>query len=59
MLAFFVCTAGKEVTDRTREQHQAGQYLEGYITDLIGSILVEEAMDLIHKRLTVNVKRSG
>lgn len=59
MLAFFVCTAGKEVSDRTREQNLEGQYLEGYITDLIGSILVEEAMDIIHNRLKADVTESG
>jgi hypothetical protein len=59
MMAFFVCTAGNEVSDRTRELNQAGQFLEGYITDLIGSILVEEAMDIIHNRLKADVTESG
>jgi hypothetical protein len=59
MMAFFVCTAGNEVSDRTRELNQAGQYLEGYITDLIGSILVEKAMDIIHNMLRADVKESG
>ncbi len=47
-LAFFICTAGEEITLRSREQMRTGDMLEGYVSDITGSLLVEGAMDLLH-----------
>ena len=59
MLAFFACTAGGEITDRSQKYMSAGDYLEGYVADLTGSLLVEAAMDLVQKRLTDKMGQSG
>ena len=46
-LAIFVCTAGKGITDRSKELMREGDLLKGYVYDLFGSIVVESAMDII------------
>lgn len=59
MLAFFTCTAGEEVSLRSKKLMNSGDLLEGYIADLIGSILVEEAMDIVHKKLKTEMETQG
>ena len=59
MLAFFACTAGAEITDRSQKYMSAGDYLEGYVADLTGSLLVDAAMDLVQKRLTDEMGQRG
>lgn len=58
-LALFVCTAGEEVTLRSKELMGSGKHLEGYIADLTGSVLVEEAMDIVHGKLKRIVSMAG
>lgn len=58
-LALFLCTAGKNISMRSREYIKTGQHLEGYIADLIGSLLAEKAMDFVHGKLTEEMKRRG
>ncbi|MDR3628420.1 MAG: vitamin B12 dependent-methionine synthase activation domain-containing protein [Ignavibacteriaceae bacterium] len=50
-VAIFVCTAGKGITDRSREFMKEGDLLKGYVYDLFGSIVVESAMDIIQDSL--------
>ena len=50
-LALFVCTAGESFTARSHEYNKEGEYLKGFITDTIGSWVVERAMDLIQEKL--------
>ncbi len=58
-IALFACTAGPEVSRRSHDLIKSGDLLEGYICDIIGSLLVEEAMSLIHNRLIENLKSEG
>lgn len=43
----FVCTAGKEISDVARKSEINGDLLLGYVLDVIGSITVDKAMDMI------------
>jgi hypothetical protein len=58
-LALFQCTAGKKISDYARKHMEAGELMKGYIADVIGSIAVEEAMDLIQKNLENEMNASG
>ncbi|MFP4367525.1 MAG: vitamin B12 dependent-methionine synthase activation domain-containing protein [Bacteroidales bacterium] len=58
-LALFVCTAGEEISRRSGELMGSGNLLEGYVTDMVGSILVEGAMDILHERLRNEMKLKG
>lgn len=57
--AVFVCTAGKEITDKTMEFNQKGDFLEGYLLDVLGSVLVEKAMNKIHEYLRNDMEQKG
>jgi len=59
MLAFFVCTAGQDITDRSKQFMAAGDYLEGYVADLTGSLLAEAAMDYLHNQLVDEMELKG
>jgi hypothetical protein len=50
-LALFVCTAGEEVTLRSRQMMKSGYMVEGYIIDSLGSLLVDAATDIIIQKL--------
>lgn len=52
MMIFFVCTAGESVGKRSKDLMAEGFMLEGYVTDVVGSTLVEKAMDQIHQKIT-------
>ncbi len=43
--AWFLCTAGHALPDRTRRLMEQGELLEGYINDLTGNVVVEAATD--------------
>ena len=58
-IAFYICTAGSGITTRSRELMEQGLFLEGYITDLLGSVIVEEAMNLIHIDLKNRLKNKN
>ena len=45
--ALFICTAGAGIGKKSKELMAAGDLLEGYILDLIGSVTVEAAIDQI------------
>jgi len=49
--AVFVCTAGEEVTERVKELNTKGDLVEAYLVDVIGSVIVEKAMDVIQERM--------
>jgi hypothetical protein len=46
--AFFICTAGEGVGAYSQVLMAKGEFLEGYRYDVIGSLTVENAMNLIH-----------
>lgn len=50
-IAIYLCTAGKDLTDIGSELTSQGDLLEGYIIDTIGSVVVENAMDIIHQQI--------
>jgi hypothetical protein len=50
-LALFVCTAGALFTDLANGYQRAGDYLEAFVADAIGSLTVEKAMDRIQGQL--------
>lgn len=49
--ALFLCTAGALFSDEAHALNAAGDFLEAYIIDAIGSLTVERAMDRIHELL--------
>lgn len=49
--ALFLCTAGALFSDEAHALNGAGDFMEAYIIDAIGSLSVERAMDRIHKAL--------
>lgn len=58
-LAFFACTAGEEVTLRSRQLMKTGYMVEGYIVDSIGSLLVEGAADIVMEKLKNEIDPEG
>ena len=59
LFALYICTAGEEVSRRSKEFMRSGNLLEGYVTDLVGSLLVEKAVGILHKRLANEMKGKG
>ena len=55
--ALFICTAGAGIGEKSKELMVAGDLIEGYILDVIGSVTVEAAIDKLQdnfeKELTV------
>ena len=49
--AIFVCTAGGEISDLITAKTDAGNYIESYIADLIGSVAVEKCAERLRKKL--------
>jgi len=45
--ALFICTAGAGISEKSKELMAAGDLIEGYILDVIGSVTVEAAIDKI------------
>jgi hypothetical protein len=58
-LALFQCTAGKKISDYSRKHMEEGELMKGYIADVIGSVAVEEAIDLIQGKLEKEVNDRG
>lgn len=58
-MALFVCTAGAAIGARADELMRQGDFLEGYILDLIGSEIVEAAMDKIQDTLEQDLALTG
>lgn len=50
-LALFVCTAGKRISEYSKQIASEGDSLLSYIFDVIGSLTVEKAMNKIQKTL--------
>lgn len=58
-VAVFVCTAGEEIGKRSGELMMSGDPLKGYIFDVIGSMVVDAAADLMQDGLAKSVISSG
>jgi len=57
--ALFVCTAGPGVGDWSKELMSGGDLMKGYVVDVIGSEIVEKAMDQIQESLALDMKELG
>ncbi len=57
-VAFFLCTAGP-VGEWSRELMAAGDTLKGYVVDVVGSEIVEFAVDRIHHDLGIRMEGEG
>lgn len=58
-LAVFVCTAGPKIGEWSRQLMAEGDLMNGYIVDVVGSEIVEEAMDRIQATLGEEMKSKG
>lgn len=58
-LALFACTAGPLFTELSSRYQQEGNYLEAFVTDALGSLTVERAMDLIQSQLAEAMAAEG
>jgi hypothetical protein len=59
MLAFYICTAGGEVSARSSRLTGEGNLSQGYVADITGSLLVEGGMDILHERLAAEMAKRG
>lgn len=57
--ALFICTAGAEIAERSRRYMKEGDLLRGYVYDVIGSEVVENAADRIHEALRASIALRG
>jgi cobalamin-dependent methionine synthase I len=58
-VAVFLCTAGEEIGSRSREAMRAGDLLEGYIYDVVGSEIADAAADIMQNRLREELALEG
>jgi hypothetical protein len=58
-IAVFLCTAGPQIGIRSRIMMQEKDYLKGYIYDIIGSEIVEAAVDLMQTDMGKILNDSG
>ena len=57
--ALFVCTAGDGIGKEASRLMKAGDLMKGYIMDVIGSEMVESAMDTIQDVLSKELEKKG
>jgi hypothetical protein len=58
-IAVFLCTAGPEIGIRSRAAMNDGDLLTGYVYDVIGSEVVETAVDLLQNTLQGEMSAEG
>jgi hypothetical protein len=58
-IALFACTAGNEIINKSRELMKEGEQLTGYVYDVFGSLVVEEAMDRVQEALRNKMQEEG
>lgn len=58
-IAVFLCTAGEEIGILSREAMKNGDLLTGYVYDVIGSEVVEAAVDLMQNDLSTAMISAG
>ena len=56
-VCFFVCTAGKGIEEFSRKLMKEDKAIEGYIMDMIGSEVVETAMDFCQDKFESSISR--
>ena len=55
----FLCTAGPDIVNKSKKLMSEGDLMTGYVYDVIGSTVVESAMDLIHNDIEKNMALEG
>jgi hypothetical protein len=55
----FICTAGPGLDVKCRELMAAGEFMEGYILDVLGSVTVECAINTIQDKLATELEAHG
>jgi len=58
-LALLLCTAGSGIEEHSQQLMRDGNYPEGFVADVIGSVVVEAAMDKIHAMLIADKEECG
>jgi len=58
-IAFFVCTAGPGIENKAMKLMSEDKQVEGYMLDMIGSEVVEAAVDKIHKLVGEEMQEIG
>ena len=58
-IAFFLCTAGPEISNISKHLMKEKEMLAGYVFDVIGSLAVESAMDKIQEQFGKAMNDSG
>ena len=58
-IALFVCTAGPGIGEYSKELMHEGDFVKGYIADVVGSEIVESAMDKIQDDLERQMESQG
>jgi len=58
-VALFACTAGPGIGDYSKELMHDGDFVKGYIVDVVGSEIVEAAMDKIQDDLERKMNAEG
>jgi len=58
-VALFACTAGAGIGDYSKELMHEGDFVKGYIADVVGSEIVESAMDKIQDDLEQKMNAEG
>jgi hypothetical protein len=57
--ALFVCTAGEGIGLWAKSLMKSGDMMKGYTVDILGSLIVETAMDKIHDQLEKDMNLKG
>ncbi len=55
----FICTAGPEISQYSKQALDNGDILLSYVYDILGSVTVEKATDKIQKSLEAECQKSG
>ena len=58
-IAAFVCTAGIGIEQWSKQMMAANDPLKGFIADILGSVVVETAIDVIQQRLNDEMAQAG
>ncbi|MDZ7604497.1 MAG: vitamin B12 dependent-methionine synthase activation domain-containing protein [Cyclobacteriaceae bacterium] len=58
-IALFACTAGQGIGDFSKQLMHEGDFVKGYIVDVVGSEIVESAMDKIQDDLEQQMESTG
>lgn len=58
-LAVFICSAGEKFTTFTEKYTKEGDFLKAYVTDILGSLTAEKAIEYILKKLEEEMAARG